>query len=71
MRLWCVSLWTPSCRRSRPRAFASDGGGALVASRARCRSRDWWSGGGDVDDGRIGAWLGNESVLGRDWVDSQ
>lgn len=71
MRLLYVSLWTPSCRRSRLHAFASGGGGALVAFHARCHLRDWWSGGDDVGGGRIGAWLGNESALERGWVESQ
>lgn len=71
MRLLYVSLWTPSYRRPRPRVFASDGGGALFAFHARYHSKDWWSGGDDVDDGKIDAWLVNENALWRGWFDSQ
>ena len=40
MRLWCVSPYVLSYRRYRPHAFENGDGGALAASRTRCRLRD-------------------------------
>lgn len=68
MRLWCVSLCILSCPRFRPRAFENDGGGALVVFRVRCRLKDWWSGGDDVDGEWIGVWWGNVSAPGMGWI---